>query len=260
MDGDLICNFKKCRKQIRSFAWVTSCSHVFCDEDGSREFNKSVVCPACETTLSGKCDIVRSNVQPTEQWKSMVIAGQRPEVIMEICTRALSFWTYQTHQEIIYQEYQATKHREKSSQLQQYYEQIVSKTQTELTTLKSHLKVAKKDLDSMKKKHSELAERLSERSRQYQKLQSLYESLRRRCITPATFNGCGDASMIDQTANRLQNFTMNLTTGDVLRGQNISNQGSRAPSPPERDFVFRPNNTPLLAEQSRFSLMLGTPK
>lgn len=25
----------------------------------------------------------------------MVLAGQRPEVIMEICTRAVSFWTYQ---------------------------------------------------------------------------------------------------------------------------------------------------------------------
>ena len=25
----------------------------------------------------------------------MVLAGQRPEVIMEICSRAMSFWTYQ---------------------------------------------------------------------------------------------------------------------------------------------------------------------
>ena len=25
----------------------------------------------------------------------MVLAGHRPEVIMEICTRAISFWTYQ---------------------------------------------------------------------------------------------------------------------------------------------------------------------
>ena len=25
----------------------------------------------------------------------MVLAGQKPEVIMEICSRALAFWTYQ---------------------------------------------------------------------------------------------------------------------------------------------------------------------
>lgn len=25
----------------------------------------------------------------------MVLAGQRPETIMEICSRAMSFWTYQ---------------------------------------------------------------------------------------------------------------------------------------------------------------------
>ena len=27
----------------------------------------------------------------------MVLAGQRPEVIMEICSRAMSFWTYQVN-------------------------------------------------------------------------------------------------------------------------------------------------------------------
>jgi len=63
--------------------------------------------------LEGKLDVVRVDLQPSEQYKSvrvvqpryftaicttkkqMVLAGQRPEVIMEICTRAVSFWTYQ---------------------------------------------------------------------------------------------------------------------------------------------------------------------
>ena len=41
----------------------------------------------------------------------------------------------QTHQERMYQEYVANKAKEKISQLEQYYEQIVSKTQTEITCI-----------------------------------------------------------------------------------------------------------------------------
>ena len=74
------------------------------------------------TELPNKFDVVRVDLQPSEQYKSvrlvvhtcmsitththnlfhihahihkMVLAGLRPEVIMEICSRAISFWTYQ---------------------------------------------------------------------------------------------------------------------------------------------------------------------
>ncbi|KAI8491598.1 cyclin B1 interacting protein 1, E3 ubiquitin protein ligase [Branchiostoma belcheri] len=135
MDNDLICNYKKCRKRLTTFAWVTSCSHIFCDEDGTREFNKCYTCPACETSLSDKFDIVRIDLQPSEQYKSMVLAGQRPEVIMEICSRAMSFWTYQSHQERTYQEYMCNKAKERSVQLEKYYEQVLSTTQAELSCI-----------------------------------------------------------------------------------------------------------------------------
>ena len=74
------------------------------------------------TELPNKFDVVRVDLQPSEQYKSvrpvvhtcmgieyiyslststdtcthkMVLAGLRPEVVMEICSRAVSFWTYQ---------------------------------------------------------------------------------------------------------------------------------------------------------------------
>ncbi|XP_064616518.1 E3 ubiquitin-protein ligase CCNB1IP1-like isoform X2 [Liolophura sinensis] len=191
MDGELVCNFKKCRKRLSGYAWVSSCSHIFCDEDGTREFNKAYTCPACESNLSGKFDIVRIDLQPSEQYKSMVLAGQKPEVVMEVCTRALSFWTYQAHQERTYQEFLASKAKEKVVQLEQYYEQIIGRTQTELNTLKTQLLGVKKDLDSTKKKYNEVSEKLMERSRQYQKLQSLYDGLRRKSITHSTFETDG---------------------------------------------------------------------
>ena len=76
---------------------------------------------AGNTELPNKFDVVRVDLQPSEQYKSvrpvvhmrihthtttlsytfhtcthkMVLAGLRPEAIMEICSRAISFWTYQ---------------------------------------------------------------------------------------------------------------------------------------------------------------------
>ena len=93
-DDSLVCNFKKCRKRLTNFCWVTSCSRksrltyqqllwdtvralldslldVFCDEDAEREFSKGLICPACETQLPGNRDITRVDLQPSEEYKSV---------------------------------------------------------------------------------------------------------------------------------------------------------------------------------------------
>ncbi|XP_065829501.1 E3 ubiquitin-protein ligase CCNB1IP1-like [Oscarella lobularis] len=190
MDVDLLCNSKKCRKRLGKYAWVTSCSHIFCDEDGTREFSKSAtpVCPACETALSGQQqDIVRVDIEPSDQYKSMVLAGQRPEVVMEICSRAISFWSYQACYERTYQEYVSSHAKEKCAQLKQHYEQALSRSQSELQSLKQQLLGVKKENDEEKKRYSDISEKLLERNRQYQKLQAMYDNLRRRAITPGSF-------------------------------------------------------------------------
>ncbi|XP_064395858.1 E3 ubiquitin-protein ligase CCNB1IP1-like [Halichondria panicea] len=192
MDDELICNYKDCRKRLKTFAWVTSCSHVFCETDGSREFEKQQVCPACDTTLTGQYDIVKSELKPSEEYKSMILAGQRPEIIMEVCSRAMSFWTYQTHLERAYQEYRATKATEKAKQQESYYEHMLAVNQSEAASLKTQLVCINKELEALKSKHSEASEKLLEKTRQYQKLQGMYEALRRRNVTPASFEGEGE--------------------------------------------------------------------
>lgn len=95
-DDILLCNFPKCRAKLSGFAWVTACSHVFCDQHGSGEFSRSpAICPACNSTLSGKLDIMRTELSPSEDYKAMVLAGLRPDIILDISARALAFWGYQ---------------------------------------------------------------------------------------------------------------------------------------------------------------------
>lgn len=95
-DYTMMCNFPKCRGRLSGFAWVTACSHIFCDRHGSAEFSRSpAICPACSSGLSGKLDIVRTELAPSEQYKAMVLVGLRPETVLDISHRALAFWTYQ---------------------------------------------------------------------------------------------------------------------------------------------------------------------
>ncbi|XP_034020444.1 E3 ubiquitin-protein ligase CCNB1IP1-like isoform X2 [Thalassophryne amazonica] len=180
-DDTLLCNFPKCRAKLSGFAWVTACSHVFCDQHGSDEFSRSpAICPACSSALSGKLDIVRMEMCPSEEYKAMVLAGLRPDIVLDISARALAFWSYQVHQERLYQEYSLSRSETQLKQLEKVLTQQNQSRELELTAMRGEIASLKKMMDEYKRKFSEASERLMERNRQYQKLQGLYDSLRLR--------------------------------------------------------------------------------
>ncbi|CAL8241639.1 unnamed protein product [Merluccius merluccius] len=183
-DDTLLCNFPKCRIKLCGFAWVTACSHAFCDQHGSGEFSHSpVICPACSSALSGKMDIVRTELSPSEEYKAMVLAGLRPEVVLDISTRALAFWSYQIHQERLYQEYSLSRAEVQIKQLEKMLNQQNQSRELDLGAMRGEITSLRKVMEEYKRKYSEVAERLMERNRQYQKLQGLYDSLRLRNMT-----------------------------------------------------------------------------
>ncbi|XP_060887147.1 E3 ubiquitin-protein ligase CCNB1IP1 [Labrus mixtus] len=180
-DDTLLCNYPKCRTKLSGFAWVTACSHVFCDQHGSGEFSRSpAICPACSSALSGKLDIVRTELSPSEEYKAMVLAGLRPDIVLDISTRALAFWSYQVHQERMYQEYSFSRAEVQLKQMEKMLSQQNQSRELELTAMRGEIASLKKVMEEYKRKYSEVSERLMERNRQYQKLQGLYDSLRLR--------------------------------------------------------------------------------
>ncbi|XP_063310889.1 E3 ubiquitin-protein ligase CCNB1IP1 [Pelobates fuscus] len=182
----LLCNYRKCRVKLSGYAWVTACSHIFCDKHGSNEFSQSpAVCPACNSTLSGKLDIVRTELSPSEECKAMLLAGLRPELVLDICSRALAFWTYQVYQERLYQEYNYSKAEGHLKQMEKLYGQQMQSKDAELSSMKGEVNSLKKMLEEYKRKYSELSEKLMERNRQYQKLQGMYDAMRLRNIAVA---------------------------------------------------------------------------
>ncbi|RXM36592.1 E3 ubiquitin-protein ligase CCNB1IP1 [Acipenser ruthenus] len=180
-EDTLLCNFPKCRAKLSGFAWVTACSHIFCDPHGSGEFSRSpAVCPACSSALSGKLDIVRSELSPPEEYKAMVLAGLRPEIVLEISSRALAFWTYQVQQERLHQQYSLSRLEEQLKQTELLCSQRLQGKECEVSGVKGELSALSKLLEEYKRKYSDVSEKLMERNRQHHKLQGLYDSLRLR--------------------------------------------------------------------------------
>jgi E3 ubiquitin-protein ligase CCNP1IP1 len=55
---------------------------------------------ACNGDLSKPDDAVIAVLDPSEDYKTSVLSGLSPNIIMECAGRALSFWAYQTTQEM----------------------------------------------------------------------------------------------------------------------------------------------------------------
>ncbi|XP_068127635.1 E3 ubiquitin-protein ligase CCNB1IP1 isoform X2 [Hyperolius riggenbachi] len=138
-DDLLLCNFPKCRVKLSGYAWVTSCSHIFCEKHGDMEFSQSpATCPACNNTLSGRMDIARTELSPSEEQKAIILSGLRPEIVLDICSRALAFWTYQVYHERLYQQYNYSKAEQHLKQMEKLYSHQIQSKESELAGMKGN--------------------------------------------------------------------------------------------------------------------------
>ncbi|KAI1089081.1 hypothetical protein F5B19DRAFT_495721 [Rostrohypoxylon terebratum] len=176
MEHILRCNFLKCRKELGDRALVTTCSHIFCLECAARlgltgqghEHRNS--CPACASHLTSPDDAVISNLKPSEDYKTSVLSGLSPNIIIECANRALSFWAYQATQEVVYQEHLSKALTEKYSNLNVYLD---------------------------KRKNDELTQAYKEKNRKLLQTQELYDKLKRKAMLGQIQDAAEDA--IDST-------------------------------------------------------------
>ncbi|KIJ19987.1 hypothetical protein PAXINDRAFT_126325 [Paxillus involutus ATCC 200175] len=123
MDSDLKCNRLSCRKTLIDKAVVVGRKQSV--ECANELFNASRLCPACETSLIEPDDVVVCSLHPTNDYKTSVLSGLSPTIIMEICSRALSFWQYQIHQENSFQQAVTRNLNDKNAQLQKQLENVI---------------------------------------------------------------------------------------------------------------------------------------
>lgn len=202
---DIICNFRKCRKSLSNQAWVTTCSHAFCVEHGKSEFKRNaenaMTCPACGTELGDKFDVIQADLKPGETFRSIVLAGMRPDTIMDIAMRAMSFWSYQVEQETLYQESIAKHTREKLQCMEEVNGLNIQKLKAELETCKRKVTSLQNDFNQKRKQAEEFSARLEEKSRKIQKLTYQLESYKRKNISVPNFDNIGEERNREKCVN-----------------------------------------------------------
>lgn len=201
----MICNFRKCRRSLSTQAWVTTCSHAFCIEHGKREFKRnpenSLTCPACGCELRDKFDVIQADLNPSETFKSIVLAGMKPDTIMDIAMRAMSFWSYQVEQETLYQENVAKHHAEKLQSLEELNRLNLQKLKAELETCKRKIMSLQSEYNKKRQQTDELTACLEEKSRKIQKLTFQLETQKRKGIHGHDRNDFGRHHSDDEDYN-----------------------------------------------------------
>ncbi|KAF8484487.1 hypothetical protein DFH94DRAFT_623520 [Russula ochroleuca] len=180
MDFDFRCNRLSCRKSLTDKAVHRPDVPVEC---ANELFGASRLCPACETSLvepnnvpcgwvfgANSDDVVVSSLHPSNDYKTSVLSGLNPATILEICSRAISFWQYQIHQENSFQHAVVRSINDKNAQLQKQLENLVREADSEISLLSSKLSDFERDLDLERRKNRDLQETSRERDKEYQKL------------------------------------------------------------------------------------------
>ncbi|KAF9263653.1 hypothetical protein L218DRAFT_864457 [Marasmius fiardii PR-910] len=185
MDSELKCNRLTCRKILNDKAVVVRIPIAFSLFDCANElFNASRLCPACESSLSEPCRVFLHSLHrrftgqicqvcslhPSNDYKTSVLSGLAPSVILEICSRAIAFWQYQIHQESTFQQAVLRNLNDKNSQLQKQLDSVVREANGEITLLNNKKTELERDLEIEKRKVRDLQEANRESEKEYQKL------------------------------------------------------------------------------------------
>ncbi|KAG9245058.1 cyclin B1 interacting protein-like protein 1 [Calycina marina] len=200
MEHTLRCNSLECRRELKDHAVVTTCSHIFCVDCSNREQlsgradGQRPICPACDMHLMNPDDVVITNLNPTEDYKTSVLSGLSPNVIMECGGRALSFWAYQTTQEIVYQAHMSKKLTNKCTTLSTHMDRVIHDANAEVTTLRTQLSNMAAEQDAIKRKHHELLQAYREKQRQAQQAQEMYDRSKRKDMLDQMEHAASDAA------------------------------------------------------------------
>lgn len=70
----------------------------------------------------------------------MIMSGLKPEIVMDVCGRALSFWVYQIYQEQCYQDIMLRNQDEKRQVSERQFHAMMSQAKAELSGMvRSHM-------------------------------------------------------------------------------------------------------------------------
>ncbi|KAK1257918.1 hypothetical protein QJS04_geneDACA017747 [Acorus gramineus] len=182
-----------CWRELEGRAISTTCGHLLCTDDASKILSNDAACPICDQVLS-KSLMKPVDINPSEEWINMSMAGISPKILMTSAYRSVMFFIGQKELEMQY------KMNKIIAQCRQKCEAMHEQCKEKLTEARNaYQKIAKKcqlmeqEIESLSKDKQELQEKFAEKSRQKRKLDEMYdqlrsefESMKRSAIQPAS--------------------------------------------------------------------------
>ncbi|KAI0921955.1 hypothetical protein AcW2_006780 [Taiwanofungus camphoratus] len=171
------------------------------------------------------------SLHPSNDYKTSVLSGLNPSIILEICSRAMSFWQYQVHQEHSFQHAVYRNLNEKNAQLQKQLENVIREANGEINLLNNKVSQLERDLELERRNLASHQDSLRERDKEYQKLKTQYDKIKRKALlapnvvggdsaiplineNPA--NHTGERSALDEHLNKMrQGMPFGTTLGAV---------------------------------------------
>ncbi|KAI9638287.1 uncharacterized protein MKK02DRAFT_42677 [Dioszegia hungarica] len=175
VDNELRCNLSQCRAQlgVDGQAVVTTCSL-----DCANQYFGERQCPACDQPLNDDDDIVFSHLSPTTNYKTTILAGMTPGLILDIATRALGFWSYQTSAEAAYQSALLQKSEAQTEEARQAYGSL----NNDLARAQRAAKEYEHQLNIERRRSHGFEQALKEKDRELLKLKGMSDNMMKRAV------------------------------------------------------------------------------
>ncbi|CAL5048212.1 unnamed protein product [Urochloa decumbens] len=181
-----------CWRELEGQAITTTCGHLLCTEDAKKILSNDGACPICDQVLS-KSHMKPMDVDPSDDWTNMAMAGISPQILMKSAYRSVMFYIGQRELEMQYKmNHVVGQCRQKIELMQGKFTEKLEEVHAAYQKMGKKCQLMEQEIENITKDKQELQEKFAEKSRQkrkldemYDKLRTEYDSLKRSAIQPA---------------------------------------------------------------------------
>ncbi|XP_055821937.1 E3 ubiquitin-protein ligase CCNB1IP1 homolog isoform X1 [Solanum dulcamara] len=201
-----------CWRELEGQAITTTCGHIFCQTDASKILSNDAACPICDQVLS-KSLMKPVDVNPSDEWINMVMAGITPQILMKSAYRSVMFHIGQKELEMQFKMNKIIAQcRQKCEMMQEKFSQKLEQVHTAYQKVAKKCQMLEQEIETLSKDKQELQEKFAEKSRQKRKLDEMYDQLRneydsvkRTAIQPSNFFSRAEPDLFANPANMMDN-------------------------------------------------------
>ncbi|KAF3043161.1 hypothetical protein E8E12_006054 [Didymella heteroderae] len=124
---------------------------------------------------------------------------------MECASRSLAFYTYQTSQEIIYQEHLAKGLTEKYNVLSQQMDQLIHDANSQIKMLQDKVQAQQADCEALEAKNNELSNAFLVKAKALARQKKMYDSLKGQVMASQVAVAAGDEAEMTLQTSRADN-------------------------------------------------------